>query len=73
MQQAKQERRDKELAIQRSNQEHQRAEQERRAKELVLQRLLNTVHNLLPRFDDATISQITGLEMAVIQQLRQEG
>jgi len=23
-------------------------------------------------FDDATISQITGLEMAVIQQLRQE-
>jgi len=58
LQQAKQERRDKELAIQRSNQ--------------VFQRLLNTVRNLLPMFDDATISQITGLEMAVIQQLRQE-
>lgn len=47
-------------------------EQERLAKEQAQQQLFDTARRLLPLLEDAAISQATGLELTVIQQLRQE-
>ncbi len=49
----------------------QQAEQERRERKAAQQQLLDTARNLLPRLDDAAISQATGLSTETIRQLRE--
>lgn len=47
-----------------------RADMEQLKAENTKQQLLNTVRNLLPLFEDARISDMTGLDLATIEQLR---
>lgn len=78
-QQAEQASQRAEQASQRAEQEAQRANEERtqreaaqRQAEETRQQLMDTARNLLPLMDDATINQVTGLELMIIQQLRQD-
>lgn len=68
-----------EQASQRAEQETQRANEERTQREAAQrqveetrQQLMDTARNLLPLMDDATINEVTGLELMIIQQLRQD-
>lgn len=56
----------------RADRERLRADGERLKAKSHKQQLLNTARNLLPLFEDAHISTMTGLDLETIEQLRQE-